>query len=159
VAWPTGRAGEKLFVDYAGQTVEVIDPETGEEHKAEIFVAVLGASNYTYAGGLLFVAIYADFIVASNTEPVQTLRVFVLQPVLFDNQVASGVQCDTLEIYVDWSFMCRFTPSSPSPRSCSGTRVSSSSPGSRSSSSARGNGGRRHDREPHEPKRIAHEPQ
>jgi len=43
------RAGEKLFVDYAGQTVEVIDPETGEAHKAEIFVAVLGASNYTYA--------------------------------------------------------------------------------------------------------------
>jgi transposase len=43
------RAGEKLFVDYAGQTVDVIDRETGEIHKAQIFVAVLGASNYTYA--------------------------------------------------------------------------------------------------------------
>ena len=43
------RAGEKLFVDYAGQTVEVVDPATGEVRQAEIFVAVLGASNYTFA--------------------------------------------------------------------------------------------------------------
>ena len=43
------RAGEKLFVDYAGRSVEVIDPETGEVRAASIFVAVLGASNYTYA--------------------------------------------------------------------------------------------------------------
>ncbi|NOQ45860.1 MAG: IS21 family transposase, partial [Desulfobulbaceae bacterium] len=43
------RAGEKLFVDYAGQTVEVVDPETGEVSKAQIFVAVLGAGSYTYA--------------------------------------------------------------------------------------------------------------
>lgn len=43
------RAGEKLFVDYAGQTVPVIDRTTGEVHEAQIFVAVLGASNYTYA--------------------------------------------------------------------------------------------------------------
>lgn len=43
------RPGEKLFVDYAGQTVEVIDPATGEARPAQIFVAVLGASSYTYA--------------------------------------------------------------------------------------------------------------
>jgi transposase len=43
------RAGEKLFVDYAGQTVAVIDPSTGEIQEAQIFVAVLGASNYAYA--------------------------------------------------------------------------------------------------------------
>jgi transposase len=43
------RAGEKLFVDYAGQTVEVVDRRTGEVRQAQIFVAVLGASNYTYA--------------------------------------------------------------------------------------------------------------
>jgi transposase len=43
------RAGEKLFVDYAGQTVEVVDPTSGEIREAQIFVAVLGASNYTYA--------------------------------------------------------------------------------------------------------------
>ena len=43
------RAGEKLFVDYAGQTMAVVDPDTGEIREAQIFVAVLGASNYTYA--------------------------------------------------------------------------------------------------------------
>lgn len=42
------RAGEKCFVDYAGQTVAVIDRHTGEVRQAQIFVAVLGASNYTY---------------------------------------------------------------------------------------------------------------
>jgi transposase len=43
------KAGEKLFVDYAGQTMEITDPETGEIHEAQIFVATLGASNYTFA--------------------------------------------------------------------------------------------------------------
>jgi transposase len=43
------HAGEKLFVDYSGQTVPVIDKTTGEIHECQIFVAVLGASNYTYA--------------------------------------------------------------------------------------------------------------
>ena len=43
------RAGEKLFIDYAGQTVPVVDPETGEERQAQVFVAVLGASSYTFA--------------------------------------------------------------------------------------------------------------
>jgi transposase len=43
------RAGEKLFVDYAGQTVAVTERTTGEIRPAQIFVAVLGASNYTYA--------------------------------------------------------------------------------------------------------------
>lgn len=41
-------AGERLFVDYAGHTVDVICPETGEVRTAQIFVAALGASNYTY---------------------------------------------------------------------------------------------------------------
>ena len=44
------RAGEKCFVDYAGQTVPIIDAQTGElMMAAEIFVGVLGASNFTYA--------------------------------------------------------------------------------------------------------------
>jgi transposase len=41
--------GERLFVDYAGQTVAVVDALTGEIRRAQVFVAVLGASNYTYA--------------------------------------------------------------------------------------------------------------
>jgi len=42
-------AGERLFVDYAGLTIDVIDPETGEVCAAQLFVATLGASNYTYS--------------------------------------------------------------------------------------------------------------
>lgn len=42
------KAGEKLFVDYCGQTMPVTDRKTGEVRDAQIFVAVLGASNYTY---------------------------------------------------------------------------------------------------------------
>ena len=42
-------AGERLFVDYAGQTVEVVDGRTGEVRQAQVFVAAMGASSYTYA--------------------------------------------------------------------------------------------------------------
>lgn len=45
----THIAGERLFVDYAGQTVPVVRADTGEVFDAQIFVAVLGASNYTFA--------------------------------------------------------------------------------------------------------------
>lgn len=43
------RGGERLFVDYAGDTVPVIDPDTGEIRSAQIFVAALGASGLLYA--------------------------------------------------------------------------------------------------------------
>lgn len=43
------RAGEKVFVDFTGQTVPVIDRTTGEVQEAQIFVGVLGASNFSYA--------------------------------------------------------------------------------------------------------------
>jgi transposase len=43
------RAGDKVFVDYSGKKLGITDPATGEVRFAEIFVAVLGASNYTYA--------------------------------------------------------------------------------------------------------------
>jgi transposase len=42
-------AGERLFVDYAGTTLEVIDGTTGEVRTAQLFVAVLGASSYVYS--------------------------------------------------------------------------------------------------------------
>jgi len=42
-------AGEKLFVDYSGQTIPLTNPETGEVKQAQVFVAVMGASSYTYA--------------------------------------------------------------------------------------------------------------
>ena len=43
------RAGKKLFIDYAGQTVSIVDSKTGEITEAQIFLATLGASNYTFA--------------------------------------------------------------------------------------------------------------
>jgi len=43
------RAGEKTFLDYAGQTMPVVDPTTGEIREAQVFIGVLGASNYTFA--------------------------------------------------------------------------------------------------------------
>lgn len=43
------RAGEKMFVDYSGPTVPIVDPKTGTVRMAKIFVAVLGASSYTFA--------------------------------------------------------------------------------------------------------------
>lgn len=47
------KAGEKLFVDYAGQTLPIVNPHTGEITEAQIFVAVLGASSYTFAEATL----------------------------------------------------------------------------------------------------------
>ena len=55
------RAGEKLFVDYAGPTIRVINRETGEIQRAQIFVAVLGASSYTFV----------------EAHPAQTLEWFI----------------------------------------------------------------------------------
>lgn len=55
------KAGEKLFVDYAGMTLPLTDPQTGEVTDAQIFVATLGASNYTYAEATRTQSV-ADFI-------------------------------------------------------------------------------------------------
>ena len=45
----THAVGDQLFVDYAGLTAKVVDPATGEILPAQVFVAVLGHSSYTYA--------------------------------------------------------------------------------------------------------------
>jgi transposase len=42
------RAGEKMFVDFSGDGIQITDPDTGEVSQGELFVAVLGASDYTY---------------------------------------------------------------------------------------------------------------
>ncbi|MHC2395711.1 transposase [Bradyrhizobium barranii subsp. barranii] len=41
--------GEKVFVDFAGDTIDIVDPLTGEVQPMKLFVAAMGASNYTYA--------------------------------------------------------------------------------------------------------------
>jgi len=43
------KAGEKLFVDYAGHTLPIVNPRTGEIRESQIFIATLGASSYTFA--------------------------------------------------------------------------------------------------------------
>ena len=45
----THLAEERLFVDYAGQTVALVDVASGEMRRAQVFVAVLRASNYAFA--------------------------------------------------------------------------------------------------------------
>jgi transposase len=45
----THVAGERLFVDYAGTTIDIFDASTGEVRTAQLFVAALGASSYTWA--------------------------------------------------------------------------------------------------------------
>ena len=46
------HAGEKLFLDFAGHTIPIVDPQTGEIRRAQLFLAVMGASSYTYAEAL-----------------------------------------------------------------------------------------------------------
>lgn len=45
----THRAGEKLFIDFSGDGIDVVDAKTGECRKAKLFLAVLGASSITFA--------------------------------------------------------------------------------------------------------------
>jgi transposase len=47
------KAGDKLFVDFSGKRPVITDPATGEQREVELFVAVLGASNYTFAEATL----------------------------------------------------------------------------------------------------------
>jgi transposase len=66
------RAGEKLFIDYSGDTVAVIDAATGEIRQAQVFVAVMGASKYTYAEAT-WTQTLPDWI-ASNIRTLEHLR-------------------------------------------------------------------------------------
>ena len=83
----THPAGEKLFIDYAGQTMEVIDRTRGEVRQAQIFVAVLGASNYTYVEATWTQGL-ADWIGAH----VRAFAYFGAVPaILVPDNLASGV--------------------------------------------------------------------
>jgi transposase len=89
------HAGEKLFVDYAGQKPSFIDPATGERISVELFVAVLGASNYTYAEATLTQQV-PDWIASHQ-------RAFA-----FVGGVTAALVCDQLKSGV--VVPCRYEP-------------------------------------------------
>ncbi|MBK7581922.1 MAG: IS21 family transposase [Myxococcales bacterium] len=81
------RAGEKAFLDYSGKP-HIVDPQTGEEHEVELFVMVLGASNYTFSEATLTQKI-ADFVGST----IRGLEYFGASPeVLVPDQLRSAVR-------------------------------------------------------------------
>jgi transposase len=84
----THRAGEKAFLDYSGKKPRVTDAETGELREVELFVMVLGASNYTYAEATRTQTL-PDFVAA-------TIRAFeyfgAVPEVLVPDQLRSAVK-------------------------------------------------------------------
>ena len=89
------RAGEKGFVDYAGKTPCLTDPQTGARTPVELFVMALGASSYTYAEATLTQQV-PDWI-ASHT------RAFA-----FYGGVPAATVCDQLKSGV--TVPCRYEP-------------------------------------------------
>ena len=89
------RAGEKCFVDYAGHKPRLIDPTTGEVVEVELFAAVLGASNYTYAE-------------ATRTQQVPNWIASHARAFAFFGGVTAAVVCDQLKSGV--VVPCRYEP-------------------------------------------------
>jgi transposase len=89
------HAGDKCFVDYAGQQPRLIDPATGEVVEVELFVAVLGASNYTYAE-------------ATRTQQVPDWIASHARAFAFFDGVTAAVVCDQLKSGV--VVPCRYEP-------------------------------------------------
>lgn len=89
------HAGEKLFVDYSGKRPEIIDHATGEVFKVELFVAVLGASNFTYAE-------------ATMTQKGHDWIASHVRALKFFGGVPKAIVCDQLKSGV--SKACRYEP-------------------------------------------------
>jgi len=88
-------AGDKVFVDYAGMKPRLIDPETGEVTEVELFVAVLGASNYTFAE-------------ATHTQQVGDFVASVSRALTFFGGVPRAIVPDQLKSAVIKA--CRYDP-------------------------------------------------
>ncbi len=91
----THVAGDKLFVDYAGMRPHIVDPATGEVTQVELFVAVLGASNYTYAE-------------ATMTQQVPDFVASVTRTLTFIGGVPRAIVPDQLKSAV--AKACRYDP-------------------------------------------------
>lgn len=82
------RPGEKLFLDYSGKKPRIADAETGEVTEVELFVGVLGASNYTFAEATLSQTV-PDFCAST----VRALEYFEAAPsILVPDQLRSAVK-------------------------------------------------------------------
>jgi transposase len=89
------RAGEKVFVDYAGQHPTLVDATTGEVTEVELFVGALGASNYTYAE-------------ATRTQQLPDWLGSHQRMFAFFQGVPTAVVCDQLKSGV--TVPCRYEP-------------------------------------------------
>jgi transposase len=82
------RPGEKLFLDYSGKKPRICDPLTGEIREVELFVGVLGASNYTFAEATLSQTV-PDF----TASTVRALEYFGAAPrIMVPDQLRSAVK-------------------------------------------------------------------
>jgi len=99
------KAGEKCFVDYSGKKPTIINRETGERVEVELFVGVLGASNYTYAEATATQR-SADWI-ASHVRLVEffggATRAFVPDQLKSGVVVASRYEPEIQRTYEEWS--------------------------------------------------------
>ncbi len=99
------KAGEKCFVDYAGKKPSIVDPKTGERVEVELFVAVMGASNLTYAE-VTATQRSADWI-ASHVRLVEYLdgipRAFVPDQLKSGVTTASRYEPAIQRTYEEWS--------------------------------------------------------
>lgn len=94
------KAGERLFVDWAGDTIPVVDPDTGEVREASVFLAVLGASSYTYAEATLsqdtdaFLAVHSRVFSFLGGVPEivvpDNLKTGVNRPDRYEPEIAKG---------------------------------------------------------------------
>ena len=89
------RAGDKCFVDYAGQKPRLIDPTTGDVSEVELFLAALGASNYTY-------------VEATPTQQVPDWIASHTRAFAFFGGVTAAIVCDQLKSGV--VVPCRYEP-------------------------------------------------
>jgi transposase len=88
-------AGDKLFVDYSGRKPHVVDGRTGECVEVELFVAVLGASNYTYAE-------------ASRTQQIPDWLASHTRALSYFGGAPRAIVCDQLKSGV--TVPCRYEP-------------------------------------------------
>jgi len=95
------KAGDKMYVDYAGNRLEIVDPDTGELRQAEVFVAILGASQLTYVDASLSQK-KEDFIQSCENA----LHYFggVPQAIVTDNLKSAVIKSDKYEPTLNEAF-------------------------------------------------------